>query len=419
MAKNTFNDFSTTASSNTDIAGIDIQGTAAVANFDNALRTLMAILRTDLDNGQVFVTKAAGYTALAADNNAFYEFTAAATLALTAAATLAADWHMTVFANGGAVTIDPDGAELINGAATLVVADGDAAYIICTGTAFKAVTIPAVANLATRVDTAAAQSFTAAQQAQGRSNISAALKGHINGLTLSNNATDATNDIDIAAGEAASTETDPVLMVLASGLTKRLDAAWAVGTGNGGLDTGSIADTTYHVWLIQRSDTGVVDVLFSASASSPTMPTNYDRKVCIGSIIRQSASIVPFIQDGNIFTINAVADVSSTNPGISAVSRTLTVPSGVRVVAFGSLTLFGANNGTVYAALLSALDLGDQNPTASNCQVGFTSAAASNRQTGSFQVPTNTSSQIRSRLALSEASTVLTITTRGWIDPRL
>lgn len=141
MAKNTFNDFSATAASNTDIAGIDIQGTAAVANFDNALRTLMAILRADLDNGTVFVTKAAGYTAVANDNNAFYEFTAAATLALTAAATLAADWHMTVFANGGAVTIDPNGAELINGAATMVVADGNAAYIICTGTAFKAIPI--------------------------------------------------------------------------------------------------------------------------------------------------------------------------------------------------------------------------------------------------------------------------------------
>lgn len=152
MAKNTFLSFDTTASNNTDIAGIDIQGTAAVMNFDNAFRQLMAILRTDLDNGQVFVTKAAGYTALAADNNAFYEFTASATLALTAAATLAADWHMMVFANGGAVTINPDGAELINGAATLVVADGNAAYIICTGTAFKAITIPSAASVALKAD---------------------------------------------------------------------------------------------------------------------------------------------------------------------------------------------------------------------------------------------------------------------------
>jgi hypothetical protein len=40
------------------------------------------------------------------------------------------------------------------------------------------------------------------------------------------------------------------------------------------------------MWLIRRSDTGVADVLFSASASSPAMPTNYDSKRRIGSEIR-------------------------------------------------------------------------------------------------------------------------------------
>jgi len=144
------------------------------------------------------------------------------------------------------------------------------------------------ANVSVRVD--AAQSFTAAQQAQARTNISAALKGHLYGLTLSNNVSDAANDIDIAAGEAASTEIDSVLMVLASALTKRLDAAWAVGSGNGGLDTGSVGNNIYYVWLIQRSDTGVVDVLFSLSKTSPTMPTNYDRKALIGSFARVSGA---------------------------------------------------------------------------------------------------------------------------------
>jgi len=256
-------------------------------------------------------------------------------------------------------------------------------------------------------------------RASGIPLIQTTLAGHINGLTLSNNVTDATNDIDIAAGEAASAETNPVLMVLASALTKRLDAAWAVGTNQGGLDTGSIADTTYHVWLIQRSDTGVVDALFSASATSPTMPADYDRKACIGSVIRKSGALVPFIQLGNIFTINAVNDISATNPGTSAVTRAITAPVGVKVISFGSLTLFGPNNGTSYAALLTSLDLGDQTPSTSNAQVSFTSSASSNRQAGAFQVPTNTSAQIRSRLATSDASVALTITTRGWIDPRL
>lgn len=41
MAKNSIREYSTTASSNTDIAGIGIQGSNAVSNFDGAFRTIM------------------------------------------------------------------------------------------------------------------------------------------------------------------------------------------------------------------------------------------------------------------------------------------------------------------------------------------------------------------------------------------
>lgn len=44
MAKNSINEFSTTAASNTDIGGIGIQGTNAVSNFDGAFRELMSQL---------------------------------------------------------------------------------------------------------------------------------------------------------------------------------------------------------------------------------------------------------------------------------------------------------------------------------------------------------------------------------------
>lgn len=117
--------------------------------------------------------------------------------------------------------------------------------------------------------------------------------GTITGLTYANNGTDATNDIDIAAGGAMDA-TGAYWMALVGALTKRLDAAWAVGTNQGGLDTGSIADTNYYIWLIARSDTGVVDVLFSTSATAPTMPTNYDYKRLIGWFKRASSAIVAF-----------------------------------------------------------------------------------------------------------------------------
>lgn len=113
------------------------------------------------------------------------------------------------------------------------------------------------------------------------------------GLYISNNATDATNDIDISAG-VASDSGNAYLMVLSSTLVKRLDAAWAVGTNQGGLDTGSIANTTYYVWLIRRPDTGVVDALFSTSSTSPTMPTNYTQKRLIGTFVRSGGAITAF-----------------------------------------------------------------------------------------------------------------------------
>jgi hypothetical protein len=136
MAKNAFLDWDTTASNNTDVGGIGIQGTNAVSNFDDALRTTMAQLRTGLDGKVVYASKAINYTALAADNNAVHRYSATATVSLTAAATLAANWHYTVIADGGDVTIDPTGAETIDGAATLVIPSGSAAHIICSGTAF-------------------------------------------------------------------------------------------------------------------------------------------------------------------------------------------------------------------------------------------------------------------------------------------
>ena len=158
--------------------------------------------------------------------------------------------------------------------------------------------------------------------------ISAAPAGHLYGLTLSNNVADAANDIDIAAGSAASDGASPVMMTLAAALTKRLDGSWAVGTNQGGLDTGSIANTTYHVWLIRRSDTGVVDALFSTSATSPTMPASYDQKRRIGAFKRESGSIWAFKQTGDLFELVApTEDVATVTT--SAALRTLRVPAGL------------------------------------------------------------------------------------------
>jgi len=379
-----------------------------------ARESVVAELAEELDGKagvSVYASKSAGYTAAKTDAGAIHRCSAEITVALTAATTLGANWTLTVIADGGDVTIDPDSSETINGEATLVVADGDAAYLICTGSGFKAVTIPSAASVATRVDTAAAQSFTAAQQAQGRSNISAALKGHIYGMTLSNNATDATNDIDIAAGEAASTETTPVLMLLATSMTKQLDSTWSVGTNAGGRDTGSISDGVWYVFLIQRSDTGVVDVLFSKSKTSPTMPANYDRKRRVGSFIRYSNAICAFVQTGDRYEITpSIPDVSAAS--LSTAQQTATVSLPPEMIGLFRVRVSPAS-GASFSVIISGMDI-SANPNEATISAASTGGGAA----GEFAIRVNASGQIKHRSVGTVGASNIVITSFGWIDTR-
>ncbi len=293
-----------------------------------------------------------------------------------------------------------------------LVADANAARpIVAGGTGGTSV---ATAQTALSVVGYNSQTLTATQQAQARSNISAPLFGHLYGLTLSNNATDATNDIDIAVGEAASTETNPVLMVLASVLTKRLDAAWAVGSGNGGLDTGSIANAWYYVWLIQRSDTGVVDALFSLSSTAPTMPASYDRKRRIGAVLRASASLQAFFQNGDNFDwAVATSDIAVTNPGTIGVNRVISAPPGVYARVQYLVTNLDA--GTVSNFYLFRTDITTlPKPTA----IAQNASGRQQQGAGTLIVKTDGSSQVRTVASYSSANVIIALGVDGWVDTR-
>lgn len=238
------------------------------------------------------------------------------------------------------------------------------------------------------------------------------LRGHIYGLTISNNAIDAINDIDIAAGEAASTVTDPVLITLNAGLTKRLDAPWAVGSGNGGLDTGSVAvNTTYHVFLIQRSDTGVVDALFSASPTSPTMPANYDRKRRIGSIIREGTAIVRFNQNGDIFLRPESIDRNSTS-ATAPTAMAFSVPNGIVVRPIFVSKIIG--NATANAAVaFGSYAWGSPAFFVQSCGANGTG------RTTLDQFATNTTRQLYTQVVIAGGALIeYNVTTIGWIDDR-
>lgn len=235
------------------------------------------------------------------------------------------------------------------------------------------------------------------------------------GCTLSNG-TDADHDIDIAVG-AWRGDSNAADLVLASALTKQIDAAWAVGTNQGGLDTGSVTtDSWYDVYLIKRSDTGVVDALFTLAGSGPTMPSNYDVKRRLGAVLTDgSSNIIGFSQLGDEFLwLDPPLDVDVTNLGASATLYTLSVPTGVQVhVFFNHYGDSGVSNSIVY---FSSPDADDEAP--SNTAAPLVTMRGDTNPPGMPMRPvrTNTSGQIRARS--NQAGIDVKIATLGWLDRR-
>lgn len=249
----------------------------------------------------------------------------------------------------------------------------------------------------------------------------AVVPGYIYGLTMSNNTVDATNDLDIAAGTAAD-GANAVMITLAAAMTKRLDAAWAAGTGNGGLSTGSKANgTTYFVFLIRNSTSEAVDVLLDVSPTAPTMPTGFDQKALIGAIITTAAGAIrPFLQIGRNITWKAFThDYNNTNLGSTAVLATLS-HSGVSAVPLGVVVEVVLQMGTSsstsgrYVQISSPL-VDDQAPLS----VGVTASGynpADTTNVGQWRGYTNTSGQVRARS--TSANTTCNFNVLSWQLPQ-
>lgn len=244
------------------------------------------------------------------------------------------------------------------------------------------------------------------------------LKNYFAGYVMSTAGSSAT--MAIASGQA-SDSTNATYITLASSISKTT-SAWAVGSGNGGLDTGSIANTTwYHFYAIRRPDTSVVDVVFSTNATSPTLPANYTQFRYLGSgLTNGSAQWVLFSQLGDMVLWDAaVVSFDAVNPGTAAVTRTVQTPLGVKTLANLSVGTYGGTSGSLHA-IFSSLDVSDQAP-----QLGGTAALTGFNSFGPAtgtvawaiaeqNVRTNTSSQIRTRLSASSTNDRIGCITRGF-----
>lgn len=242
--------------------------------------------------------------------------------------------------------------------------------------------------------------------------------GYIFGLTLKNDTTDATNDLQILAGECASDDQwveDRIMLKNPSTMIKQIDAAWAAGTGAGGR-TGVLSDGTWNVYGFRRSG-GAFDVVFDKSLT-PTLPDSGTHKRILGAILVEGSAIVAFVQFGDEFwRVTPTLDINRNTPGTTANTETLKVPTGYSVEAILNVGVVSNADGT---ARFSALDEADGAPATGAAPLGEVAFSASGVAAGlgRIRVRTNASGQIRSRVSTGGAGVTVKGATLGWVHPR-
>ncbi|MBN9147185.1 MULTISPECIES: hypothetical protein [unclassified Nitrobacter] len=239
-----------------------------------------------------------------------------------------------------------------------------------------------------------------------------AMPNYLTGLTLSTAGGSST--FGIAAGFA--TDSSNASMMALSSAYSKTTSAWAVGSANGALDTGTIAaNTWYHVFLIKRTDTGVVDVLISTSATSPTLPTNYTLFRRIGTMKTDGSSQwTKFVQVGDEFLWDVAVLNVSTSPGTTAIQTlTVTTPPGVKTIALFNVGGVGNsdNRGRIFSPDVNSA--GALANTTSTINFG---GSGTIQVWSTARVRTNTSAQIKYAMTLSTG--IPAITTAGWVDDR-
>ena len=104
----------------------------------------------------------------------------------------------------------------------------------------------------------------------------------IQGISYINNrvkvVNDGTNPNDTIGFVAGTFITSSGIQIYLPTIRKKIQStgSWTAGDTNNGLDTGArVANTFYRTFVIQNNTSGAYDILFSISATSPTVPSGY------------------------------------------------------------------------------------------------------------------------------------------------
>lgn len=245
-------------------------------------------------------------------------------------------------------------------------------------------------------------------------------RGYISGLVTSNG-TDTDHDIDTAVGECVDS-TNAVNITLSSSITKQIDANWVEGTDLGGFPSGLTltADTWYHYFVIAKAD-GTVDSGWDTSLSASNLladATDFTLFRRIASHLTDgSSNIIAYFQTANEFLWDVpVSDLSQSNPGTTAVTAQLSVPTSIVVSSIVVYRVTDTSPVGLTAVLVTALKQADTVPTST--LLSAATDVSAEISVVSPRIETDVSAQIRFRFDVSTTGHSIRITTFGWIDFR-
>lgn len=245
--------------------------------------------------------------------------------------------------------------------------------------------------------------------------ISLAPRGYIDGCPLS---TPSTTTFTTAAGQCTSSDNTTV-MNLASALTKSTAGTWVAGNNQNGLDTGTLtANSWYHVYVIYDPASNVTDVLFSLSATSPSLPVGFTKFRRIGSLRVTGTSLLGIIQTGDrVDLIHPINVIGGTAFGVTtANSVVMFTPTGIITEAIFDILAFDSV-GTNAILLVSNLATTDVAPSSTTGATVITASTAGTfGSSGGFREMTDTSAQVRMRT--STTTLALYVNSTGYIDRR-
>lgn len=256
--------------------------------------------------------------------------------------------------------------------------------------------------------------------------------------TVPSNGTDATNDIDFSAGTRRNSTNTSI--IIAGAMTKRADATWAAGTGNGGMASGvTWAANDFHLHLLGKTtDPTAHDYIFDTSVTCANGLADSAVVTAGFTIYKRIASFRTAAAAWPLFTArevgNGALEVLLKTPAFeftknwagtddAAQTGTLAlVPGGIQVKAILGVNFNDASIGAHSALIVTSLD---QTDTAANSGVATfvgqlklanDGSGVDRSASGVIEVRTSTSRTFRYRGAGTTIDHDVTFCTHGWED---